>query len=104
MCFFYAARKSSENKIGSRTAHAVREGKKEKIMDILILSVAGTVISVAVGVIAAGIVAAAVALHFVRKKQGKTGCGCDCSGCAGCCSCHAQKNEEKPDSRNKEKR
>ena len=44
-------------------------------------------------VLAAGAVAAVVILHFVRKKQGKGGCGCDCAHCGGCC--HLHKKEEK---------
>ena len=57
-----------------------------------LLSVAGTVISVAVAVIAVGIVVLTIVLHFVRKKQGKTGCGCDCAGCS---ACRSKKKERK---------
>ena len=28
-----------------------------------------------------------VALKIVRKRQGKTSCGCDCSSCSGCKTC-----------------
>ena len=60
-----------------------------------LLSAAGTVISVIIAVVAVGIVVMALVLHFVRKKQGKTGCGCDCSGCAGCTACRPEKSEKK---------
>lgn len=52
-------------------------------------SAVGTAISVVVAILAVGIVVAVVVMHFVRKKQGKSGCGCDCAHCGGCCSAHA---------------
>ena len=65
-------------------------------MTASILSAAGTIVSVAVGVVAAGLVVFAIVYHAVRKKQGKSGCDCGCSGCAGCTACgSAQKQEEK---------
>ena len=55
----------------------------------LLASAVGTVVSVLIGVAAVGIVVAVVVLHAVRKKQGKGGCDCDCSGCPGCYACHS---------------
>ena len=63
-------------------------------MQLALLSVAGTIISVAAAVIAVGIVVLSVALHFVRKKKGKTGCGCGCSGCAGYSACRPEKEQK----------
>lgn len=63
-------------------------------MILNLLFVAGTVISVIVGVVAVGIVVSAIALHYVRKKQGKTGCGCDCAGCSACCACRPKEKKE----------
>ena len=60
-----------------------------------LLSDAGTAISVVIGIAATGIVVFAVVYHAVRKKQGKGGCGCGCSGCSGCSSCVPKK--KKPD-------
>lgn len=51
-----------------------------------LLSAAGTAVSVAVGVLAVGLVVFAVVYHAIRKKQGKGGCDCGCGGCSGCCS------------------
>lgn len=60
-----------------------------------LLTVAGTIVSIAVGVVAAGLVVFAIAYKIWCKKHGKSGCGCDCSSC-GCCSCHTkEKKEEK---------
>ena len=71
-------------------------GGKEKNMVANLLSAAGTAVTVAIAVAAVGIVVLTEVLHFVRKKKGKTGCGCDCSGCAGCSACHtdAQKKDK----------
>lgn len=57
-------------------------------------SAAGAVLSVAIAVLAAGAFAAVVILHFVRKKQGKGGCGCDCAHCGGCCHLHKKEDKE----------
>ena len=38
---------------------------------------------------ACAIVIGVIAASVVRKKQGKTGCGCDCGGCSGCAGCSA---------------
>ncbi len=63
-----------------------------------ILSAAGTAISIAIGVLAAGLVIFAIVYHAVRKKQGKSGCDCGCAGCSGhCASC-------RPDHRSEEKK
>ncbi len=40
------------------------------------------------------VVAGVIGLSIWRKKQGKTGCGCDCSSCHGAC--------KKPDKKEKE--
>ena len=53
-------------------------------MALNLLSAAGTAVSAVIGVLAAGIVAFTLVRHYVRKKQGKGGCGCDCSSCCGC--------------------
>ena len=59
-----------------------------------LLSATGTIVTIAVGVAAVGIVGFSVIWHFVRKKQGKTGCGCDCSGCSGCSACRPKEKKE----------
>ncbi|HIY77699.1 MAG TPA: FeoB-associated Cys-rich membrane protein [Candidatus Borkfalkia excrementavium] len=59
-----------------------------------LLSATGTIVTIAVGVAAVGIVIFSVIWHFVRKKQGKTGCGCDCSGCSGCSACRPKEKKE----------
>lgn len=59
-----------------------------------LLSATGTIVTIAVGVAAVGIVVFSVIWHFVRKKQGKTGCGCDCSGCNGCSACRPKEKKE----------
>lgn len=58
-----------------------------------LLSAAGTVVSVIIGVLAVGIVVFAVVYHYIRKKQGKGGCDCGCSGCSGCCSSRSPKEK-----------
>ena len=64
-------------------------------MNGLLLSAVGTAVTAAVGVLAVGIVVFAIVWHFVQKKRGKTGCGCDCSHCGGCRACRpAQKTGE----------
>ena len=54
---------------------------------------------------ACAFVVGVIAASVIRKKQGKTGCGCDCGGCAGCSGCAAcashKKPEDKPDEPNK---
>lgn len=65
-------------------------------MALNLLSAAGTIVSVVIGVLAVGIVVFAVVYHYVRKKQSKGGCDCGCSGCSGCCSsCAPKKKEDK---------
>ncbi len=54
-------------------------------IDILIVALAAVAV---VGVTVAAI---------IRKKQGKTSCGCDCSSCAGCSSCSSAKKQENTD-------
>lgn len=54
-------------------------------IDILILALA---VAAVVGVVTATI---------LRKKQGKTSCGCDCASCAGCSSCPSAKKTENKD-------
>ena len=63
-------------------------------MALNLLSAAGTIVSVVIGVLAAGFVVFMLVWHYVRKKQGKTGCGCDCPGCPGHCSSRPPKKEE----------
>ncbi len=54
---------------------------------------------------ACAIVLGVIVTSIVRRKQGKTGCGCDCGGCAGCSGCAAcashKKPGDKPDEPNK---
>ncbi len=52
------------------------------MIDIIIISLA---VLVVVGVIG---------LSIWRKKQGKTGCGCDCSHCGGSCKKSDKKEKE----------
>ena len=65
-------------------------------MNGLLLSAVGTAVTAAVGVLAVGIVVFAIVWHFVQKKRGKTGCGCDCSHCGGCCSCPSASEKGAP--------
>ncbi len=54
-------------------------------------------IDVIILVVAAVFVIGVVAFSFWRKKQGKTGCGCDCGGCQGCsrqANCLTAKNAQ----------
>ena len=44
-------------------------------MALNLLSAAGTIVSVVIGVLAAGFVVFMLVWHYVRKKQGKGGCG-----------------------------
>ena len=37
--------------------------------------------------VAAALVVFTVIFNFVRRKKGKTSCGCDCAHCS-CASCH----------------
>lgn len=44
------------------------------------------VIEVVVGGLAAGLVVFTIVFNVIRRKKGKSSCGCDCSGCkSGCC-------------------
>ena len=57
-------------------------------------------IDVIILVVAAVFVLGVVALSFRRKKQGKTGCGCDCGGCQGCshqANCLTAKTAQNPE-------
>ena len=38
---------------------------------------------------ACAIVIGVIAASVIRRKHGKTGCGCDCGGCPGCAGCSA---------------
>ncbi len=61
-----------------------------------LLSAAGTAVSVVIAVVAVGLVVFAIVHHFVRKKQGKSGCDCGCSNCPGhCSSCLPENKQEK---------
>ncbi len=47
-------------------------------------------------VVAAAFVVGVAVWSVVRRKKGKTDCGCGCSGCAGCSLCNtAKKDDEK---------
>lgn len=52
------------------------------------------IVIAACSLIVAGVIIAAV----IRKKKGKTSCGCDCSSCPGHCRCAEDK---KPKERHK---
>lgn len=59
-----------------------------------LLGVAGTIVTVAIAVLAVGIVLFSVIRHFVRKSQGK-GPDCGCGDCGGNCSCcHPEPGKE----------
>lgn len=63
-------------------------------MALNLLSAAGTIVSVVIGVLAAGFVVFMLVWHYVRKRQGKGGCDCGCSGCSGCSSCAARESKK----------
>ncbi len=42
-------------------------------------------------VLAAGFVVAVTVGSIVRRKHGKSGCGCDCSSCPSCPHCTSSK-------------
>ncbi len=44
---------------------------------------------------ACAFVVGVIAASVIRRKQGKTGCGCDCGGCSGCSGCSACASEKK---------
>ena len=50
-----------------------------------------TIITLAVTALLLG---AIIAIMIVRRKKGKTGCSCGCSGCAMRDMCHSQETEE----------
>lgn len=53
-------------------------------------------LEIIVVVLCAAIVIGVAAVAIVRKKQGKSSCGGDCSRCGGCSACgSAKKNEKK---------
>ena len=56
----------------------------------------GILFTVLAAVLAVGIVAGVVVWRYVQKKRGKTGCGCDCSHCGGCCSCPSAREKGAP--------
>lgn len=71
-------------------------------MALQLLSAVGTVVSVAIGVLAAAAVVFAVVWHFVQKKRGKAGCGCGCARCGLCSSCRPAGKGEQPPSKEKD--
>lgn len=54
-----------------------------------------TAIEIIVIVCAVAVLAGVVIAAVLRKKKGKTSCGCDCAHCPGCAS-HKKTNEDKP--------
>ena len=48
-----------------------------------------------IGIAAAAIVIGVIIAAVVRKKKGKSSCGCDCSSCYGCCNHKDSKPEQK---------
>lgn len=53
----------------------------------------GTVIVLAVLIV---IVVAIIVYRIKAKKRGESSCGCKCSDCAGCSTCHAKTDGTKP--------
>lgn len=51
-------------------------------------------VEVAIVVIAVAVVAAVVVCGIIRKKKGKTGCDCGCSGCPYGGRCSSAKSEK----------
>lgn len=46
-------------------------------------------------VLAAAFVLGVIIMSLIRKKQGKSSCGCDCSGCSGCSACKGKDKDRK---------
>ena len=63
-----------------RTAKAAKEACMQPVEIVLIIACA---------LIVAGVAVSAV----VRKKRGKTGCGCDCADCGHCSACRGGKEK-----------
>ncbi len=61
-------------------------------MSNLLLSAVGTAVTIAIAVLAVGLVVFAVWYQIRCKKKGKGSCGCDCSSCGG--RCHTQKKDK----------
>ena len=40
------------------------------------------------------IVGAVIVRSIIRKKQGKSSCGCDCANCSSCSYCQNEKNTD----------
>lgn len=40
------------------------------------------------------IVISVIVSWIIRKKKGKTSCGCNCSSCGHCLSCNQSKNQQ----------
>ncbi len=59
-----------------------------------LLSVTGTIISIAIGVVAVAIVVATVITSVIRKKQGKGGCDCGCAHCSHNCYSNNKEKEK----------
>ncbi|MBQ7369821.1 MAG: FeoB-associated Cys-rich membrane protein [Clostridia bacterium] len=41
-----------------------------------------------------GVIVGTVVLSVIRKKKGKTACGCDCASCSSCPHCNAKDSKE----------
>lgn len=54
-----------------------------------------------IAILAIGIVALPIVLHFVNKKKGKSSCGCDCASCHKCDCCLKPENDTEDDNKNK---
>lgn len=46
-------------------------------------------------VLAAAFVVGVITRSVLRKKKGKSGCGCDCGSCGGCSACASRKEAKK---------
>lgn len=48
--------------------------------------------SVAVGAVVLAVIVLIIVKCVKDRRAGKTSCGCDCTGCAGCGCCHKSEN------------
>ena len=52
-------------------------------------------IEIIVVILSVAIMASVIICSIIRKKRGKTGCGCDCADCAHCSACRSGKSSPK---------
>lgn len=46
-------------------------------------------------ILSAAFVLGVIIMSVIRKKQGKSSCGCDCSGCSKCPACKGKEKDGK---------